>query len=306
MNREAILIERDGRKTIRFERRLQVGIERVWRAVTDPDEMRSWFPSAVVGERKVGATLRFPFDENVHEAFEGRVLEWDPMNVFAFSWNGDDLRIELSSDGDATNLVFTHALDDLTAAARTASGWEACLAGLDAHLGGPTPSPDIWKEYYPIYLGRMGPPLPDVRKQVSFTWERTHFVAPGRVWDCLTDPKELEGWVEAPVTVDLRLGGEIAFHFAPDDVVRCVIVALEDGHRIAYTFGDVSVVEWRVEKSDHGTRYWLSQHGLDMELAMRGAGWHAFLLSIDMYLSAGQPMAVEHEQYFDAFRAILP
>jgi uncharacterized protein YndB with AHSA1/START domain len=203
-------------------------------------------------------------------------------------------------------LVFTHQVDHLTAAARTASGWEACLAGLDAHLGGLTPSPEIWKTAYPQYLQTMGPPLPEVRKQVSYTWERTHFSSPQRVWEVLTDPKELEGWMESPVTVDLRVGGEIAFHFAPDNVVRGVIIVLEEGRRIAYNFGDMSVVEWRVEPAERGTRYWLSQHGIDMELAMRGAGWHAFLLGVDMYLSAGQPMPIEHELYFDAFRAILP
>lgn len=303
---DATLIDTETRPTIRFERRLPASLERAWRAVTDPEEMRAWFPSAVVGERKVGASLSFPFDQNVAHAFEGEVLEWEPMKIFAFTWNGDELRIELTPEADATILVFTHAVDHLTAAARTASGWEACLAGLDAHLGGPAPSPEIWKTAYPRYLETMGPPTPVVRKQVSFTWERTHFSSPERVWEVLTSPKELEAWMESPVTVDLRVGGEIAFHFAADDVVRGIIVALDPGARIAYTFGDTSVVEWRVEPAEHGTRYWLSQHGLDIDLAMRGAGWHAFLLSVDMYLSAGQPMPVEHEQFFDAFRAILP
>lgn len=177
MTNDAVLIDRNGPPTIRFERRLASAPERVWRAVTDEDEMRSWFPSAVQGERKVGAPLRFPFDSNVADAFEGEVTEWAPMSVFAFTWNGDQLRIELEADGDGTKLVFTHELDHLTAAARTASGWEACLAGLDAHLGGPAAAPDLWKTAYPHYLETMGPPLGAPADDGSMTWLRRHHVS---------------------------------------------------------------------------------------------------------------------------------
>jgi hypothetical protein len=34
----------DDRPTLRFERRYDHGVERVWRAITDPDELRHWFP----------------------------------------------------------------------------------------------------------------------------------------------------------------------------------------------------------------------------------------------------------------------
>ena len=35
--------EPDGSTTIRFDRRLRHPIERVWQALTDPDELRSWW-----------------------------------------------------------------------------------------------------------------------------------------------------------------------------------------------------------------------------------------------------------------------
>ena len=177
MTNEAVLIDRDGHPTIRFERRLGAPLDRVWHAMTDEDEMRSWFPSAVQGERKVGAPLAFPFDDNVADTFEGEVTEWDPMRTFAFTWNGDEVRIELAPDGDATELVFTHELHHLSAAARTGAGWHACLANLDAHLGGPATDPDTWKTEYVAYLERMGPSLGTPAPGGSMTWERTHHVA---------------------------------------------------------------------------------------------------------------------------------
>ncbi|MEA3021109.1 MAG: hypothetical protein QOI47_2633 [Actinomycetota bacterium] len=192
MTNEAVLIDRDGHPTLRFERRLRAPIDRVWRAVTDEGEMRSWFPSAVQGERKVGAPLSFPFDTNVADAFGGEVVDWEPTRLFAFTWNGDLLRIELTADGDATNLVFTHELYHESAAARTAAGWHACLANLDAHLGGSAAAPDLWRSEYPRYLERMGPSLGTPGPAGSMTWERATHVDPARVRQVAS--ADLEAW----------------------------------------------------------------------------------------------------------------
>jgi len=303
---EATLIDTDTRPTIRFERRLPASLERAWRAVTDPEEMRSWFPSAVVGERKVGASLAFPFDENVADAFEGEVLEWEPMKVFAFTWNGDELRIELTPEGDATILVFTHRVAHLAVAARNGSGWQMCLANLDAHLGGSRADTE-WRDVYGEYLDRMGPPLGTPSREWSLTWERWHHVSPARMWQCLTDPKELEAWMACgSVEVDLRLGGIVRFFGEPNPEVG-VIVALEPERRIAYTWGEtLAIVDWQIEPADHGISYRLTKHGMPEERAAGwSAGWHSFLLQLDMYAAAGQLVVDEHEPRIAAYRALL-
>jgi uncharacterized protein YndB with AHSA1/START domain len=188
--------------TIRFERRLGVPLERAWRAVTDPDEMRAWFPSAVVGERRVGASLSFPFDENVADTFSGEVVEWAPPHVFAFTWNGDLLRIALSPDGaDATRLVFTQTLQHRTEAARTSSGWHQCLAALDAHLGGPPADPETWKTVYSAYLQRMDPPMAE-RDGNGVTFDRMHFAAPDSVREQFADTASWGGDVGADLRVE--------------------------------------------------------------------------------------------------------
>ncbi len=45
MTKEGTLVHIDGRPALRFERRYRHPVERVWRAVSDPAEMASWFPS---------------------------------------------------------------------------------------------------------------------------------------------------------------------------------------------------------------------------------------------------------------------
>jgi uncharacterized protein YndB with AHSA1/START domain len=307
MTEHGTLIEIDGRPTLRFERRLAAPVERVWRAVTEEDEMRSWFPSAVQGERKVGAPLRFPFDEHVADSFDGAVLTWEPMRVFEFTWNGDVLRIELRPDGDGTTLVFTQQLYDASIAARTGSGWHLCLARLDEHLGGDAPAPEMWKDLYPAYLERMGPAIAEPAREWALRWRRAHHVSPARMWECLTDPAELEAWMASgPVEIDLRLGGTVRFFGEPHPEVG-VIVALEDQRRIAYTWGEsLAVVDWRIEPTDFGCRYELHKHGMpEGRAAGWGAGWHSFLLQLDMYAAAGQLVVDEHEPRIPAYEQLL-
>lgn len=175
------------RPTIRFERRFDAPLARVWEAVTDEEEMRAWFPSAVIGERAVGARLQFLADPHVPGGWEGTVVEWEPMRVFAFDWNGDDIRIELTADGDGTRLVFTHEVYDRSATARTGAGWHACLAGLTRHLGGGPPRDDEWGDVYSTYIDRMGPPA-GVRTGSSMTWSRMTHVDAATVDATTKDP----------------------------------------------------------------------------------------------------------------------
>src|SRR5205814_253424 len=134
------LIHLDGKPALRFERRYAHPMERVWRAISDPSEMASWFPSNVEGERAVGADLTFVDDAqraSAREAgeparregpmFHGRVVAYDPPTVFSFTWGGELLRFELLPDGPETVLVFTQVLSHQSVAARNGSGWHMCL-----------------------------------------------------------------------------------------------------------------------------------------------------------------------------------
>ncbi len=304
---EATLIDRDGCPTLCFERRLRAPLERVWQAVTDEDEMRSWFPGSVLGERKVGAPLQFRNDVSVPEGWEGTVSEWNPMKVFAFDWNGDDIRIELTPEGDETHLQFTHVLNHLSAAARTGAGWHACLANLDAHLLGATASAEVWRDEYPVYLELMGPPPATFTRQCALTFERSHFVTVDRMWECLTDPKELEAWMGyGSVAIDLRLGGTVRFFDDPNPEAG-VIVALDPLRRIAYTWGEsLAVVDWQLEPTEHGTKYRLTKHGMPEDRAGGwAAGWHSFLLQLDMYAASGQLVIDEHEPRIPGYEALV-
>jgi uncharacterized protein YndB with AHSA1/START domain len=121
----------DGRPALRFERRLGHSVERVWRAITEPEELRRWSPDVPKWDLQEGATF-------TNEAGQGggRITELDPPRLLAYSWETDIFRFELQPDGDGCLLVFTHVFDDRAFGAQHAAGWEAYLMRLDVHLSG--------------------------------------------------------------------------------------------------------------------------------------------------------------------------
>jgi uncharacterized protein YndB with AHSA1/START domain len=149
----------DGHSTLRFDRVVNHPRARVWRAVTEPDELQAWFPTAVVYEQRVGAPMQFDFGgQHGLDVWPGEVLEWDPPNVFAFAWGDDVLRFDLSDEGEATRLVFTHSFaHEAGKEARDAAGWEACFEAFDALLDGAhDPAVGDWARHHDEHTALFG------------------------------------------------------------------------------------------------------------------------------------------------------
>jgi uncharacterized protein YndB with AHSA1/START domain len=157
MNSGTLVLD-GARPAVRLERHLPDPPSIVWRAITEPEQLRAWFPSDVVladGRWEVGAALTFPFPpEVVDMTLTGEVLVVDEPNALAFTWGEETLRFELSEEDGGTRLVLVDELP-AGAAARNAAGWEVCLdrlAGLD-------PGPDAWRESFESYAAAFEPAL---------------------------------------------------------------------------------------------------------------------------------------------------
>ncbi|SDG90948.1 Uncharacterized conserved protein YndB, AHSA1/START domain [Lentzea fradiae] len=125
-----------GRPVLRFERELRHSPEKVWRVVTDPSEMRHWFPAEVELD---GRKMRFTFPEAAPvdaDGGEGELIESDPPKVFAFRWEQDVLRFELLPREDGCLLVLTVAVTSRLSVGRDTPGWIGCLDALEAHADG--------------------------------------------------------------------------------------------------------------------------------------------------------------------------
>ena len=152
-----------GNAVLRFERRLAHPVAKVWKAVSDPAEMRHWFPAMLETELRIGAPIRFVFPDEapVDEGGDGEILELDPPKVFAFRWSHDVLRFELVPDGDGCLLYFSQTLGGgavgRLAAGRNAAGWDHCLATLAARLDDRAAEPFTeWVAAMEHYIDRFG------------------------------------------------------------------------------------------------------------------------------------------------------
>jgi uncharacterized protein YndB with AHSA1/START domain len=162
---EAILLNTSARPVLRFERRLASAPDDVWRAVTDPVEMRSWFPTRVeIEEWKVGAPLTHYFDQHDIDPVPGTVLEWDPPHRVSFTWGTDTISFELKpSESGGTLFVLTEELD-ANHAARNAAGWDACLDRLEFGA-----ERDTWRARFDGYVAKFQPVLGDQDEPPSGT-----------------------------------------------------------------------------------------------------------------------------------------
>ncbi|HEY3906347.1 MAG TPA: SRPBCC family protein [Streptosporangiaceae bacterium] len=149
-------VELDGRPAVRFQRDYHHPVQRLWSAITDPDELPHWFPSKVTMKPEVGGTIEFTGDG---PPSSGTILVYEPPTRLAYSWGDNELRFELEPIGDhGCRLTLIDVLPAKNVAARNAAGWEVCLAELDKHVAGDVAAGphagtrEAWRRHYDSYV----------------------------------------------------------------------------------------------------------------------------------------------------------
>lgn len=134
---------------VRLERVLPDPPAVVWQALTEREQLKSWFPCDVIVDGdtwRPGASITFPFGpEADNVTLTGEVLEVREPERLAFTWGEETLRFELLPHDGGTRLIL---VDELPAgfAARNAAGWDVCLD----KLSGRNPADDAWR---PLFAG---------------------------------------------------------------------------------------------------------------------------------------------------------
>jgi uncharacterized protein YndB with AHSA1/START domain len=155
---DATLLTEGARPAVRLERLLPDPPAVVWRALTEREQLRSWFPCDVIvsgGTWERGAAIEFPFPPDVIDmTLTGEVLEVNEPTVLAFTWGEETLRFELSPADNGTRLVL---IDELpaSAAARNAAGWDVCLD----RLAGRASADGAWRPRFDAYAAAFEPAL---------------------------------------------------------------------------------------------------------------------------------------------------
>ena len=156
---EGILETRDdGQKVVRFERRLAHPVERVWEALTRPDELSAWWGDADVdlvegGEFNIRWRNVGPNGEPA-PARQARITELDPPRLLETSGDRHGvLRWELEPVDGGTLLRFSSTLDlPADFGTRVLAGWHWHLDALARALEGERADlVNIWDSWNPIH-----------------------------------------------------------------------------------------------------------------------------------------------------------
>jgi uncharacterized protein YndB with AHSA1/START domain len=125
------------RWTLVFVKDLRHPPERVWAALTEPEQLAQWAP--YTADRDLAgtgdATLTMIDGDNLQD-LPASVIRAEPPLLLEHTWGGDLLRWELTRTPAGTRLTLRHTLDDREWAPKVAAGWHLCLVVADRLLNG--------------------------------------------------------------------------------------------------------------------------------------------------------------------------
>jgi uncharacterized protein YndB with AHSA1/START domain len=144
----------DGRLALRFERRFAHSPDKVWRAITETDQLRAWFVQILDYDRfrfepAPGGAIEFV--STAGETGHGEFIQVDPPRLLEYTWDSEILRWELEPDGDGCRLIFTNIFDDRPSAASLGAGWHAGLELLASLLDGRRAGEPAWERLHADY-----------------------------------------------------------------------------------------------------------------------------------------------------------
>jgi uncharacterized protein YndB with AHSA1/START domain len=160
-----------GRHVLRYERRLEHTVERVWAALTEPDQLAQWLAAAdelelVEGGRIALRWLNVPDspqeweehgvdlgDVDPAEPATGTITELDPPRVIEYDTDKmGRMRWELRPDGDGCVVAFTNTIElpEGLPAPQTLAGWHIHLDHLADALDG---RPVEWSTWTDDHMG---------------------------------------------------------------------------------------------------------------------------------------------------------
>lgn len=149
--------------TLTVEHRLGHPPEKVWRAVTERELLKQWFPCDVIGAWQVGEKLKFVFPPEQAEGIPedhlvGKVVAVDEPHLLEYSWGPHMMKYEIQPDGDGSVLRLSESFDDKAWGARNAAGWEMCIENLDLVLEGAAIAKfamDAWRPKFDRYAKKF-------------------------------------------------------------------------------------------------------------------------------------------------------
>jgi uncharacterized protein YndB with AHSA1/START domain len=164
-------VRKDGENwTLVLVRELHHSPEKVWRALTDPSELREWAPfDADRDMGTAGSTVKLTtVGAPGPHVTETKITRADAPRALEYKWGGNDIRWQLEPSGAGTRLTLWHNIDRRYIS-MGAAGWHICFDVLDRYLAGHpigrTVGPDVmrlpaWQRLNGEYAEKFGVEMP--------------------------------------------------------------------------------------------------------------------------------------------------
>lgn len=119
------------------ERRLRHAPEKVWQAITEPEQLRQWAPfDADRNLAQTGVASLSTVGTPQPHVTETQVKRVEPPTLLEMSWGDNDMRWELeATDDGGTLLTLWHSIGG-DYIAMGAAGWHICFDVLGRYLAG--------------------------------------------------------------------------------------------------------------------------------------------------------------------------
>lgn len=121
--------ESDGERwTLVFHRLFRHPPEKVWSALTDPQQLDQWAPWAADRDlSEPGEAALTMIDGDTRTPVDALVLVSEPPSLLEYTVGTDRLRWELEAIDTGTHLILRHTVADADWLSKVAAGWHICL-----------------------------------------------------------------------------------------------------------------------------------------------------------------------------------
>jgi len=266
---------------IELEIKLPTASEEVFKALTDPARLKTWFVDEADVDLESG---RYSFwgryIPNAPEEPRQKLLSFTPGKGLEYDWTLDAgpsrVRMEMENEEDGSLLRIRQNSPDIREGDPSIYDfWSLSAENLRRHLDDGKP---------PVLCDFSTRPRSEVRYSVDIDAGRQD------VYQALIEPEQLNRYIAAKAEVEPREGGVYNFGWKGGGPIK--ILDLEPRRKLAYSWnyhdGD-TVVQWELEDSGGGTRLTVVHSGFASDLDLEGyrCGWLNFMNLIKSMCETG-------------------
>lgn len=270
--------ERDGFKVV-FERVFGHPIEKVWNAITNPEELKFWFTDIEMDFRP-GGKITFRFRDKDKSVSYGEIVSIEPPHKFVWTWEGELAVWELTAlDEHTTRLVFAYSKLTADYAVNAPAGFHDLLDLLAERLDGSEKiSPFGAEDYGP---GHFKTPVryaeavyhiyPELIKHPPVVVEKILGTPVESVWKALTNKAQMKQWYFDLDEFRPEVGFRFTFpgqgHKGEQYTHLCSITQVIPQKKLQYSWQyeghpGYSLVTFELSEMGEKTKLKLTHHGL--------------------------------------------